>query len=69
MELGDGGIEAGGTINGIPPTADDGQRKQETRYEQAARFARVVLKVDRDRQRAILLARRRVQRMVWAAEQ
>ena len=75
MESRDGGIEVEGTMVGLAvdghaaASPDDVQRKQETRYEQATRLARVVLKVGRDRQQAILMARRRVRRMVRAMEQ
>ena len=62
MELGDNRVESGGTMVGlavdghVAASLDDGQRKQETWHDQGAKLARVVLKVDRDRQWVMLLA-------------
>ena len=74
VELREGGVEAEVVMVGLAAdghataSLDDSQRKQETQYKQAARLARVILKADMVCQRAILLARCRVRRMVWALE-
>ena len=75
MEPHDVRIEAEGRMVGLAvnghaaASLDNDQRKQETRYEQAARLARVVPKVNRDHKRPILLAQCRVPRMVQVAKE